>query len=216
MNWSKSRSGTACGLGIARAVLLLFPLALAACGSVVVGSGASSAGATGTQSPNIAVPLSLCTEDPGAVNHLVVTRTGVVSHVQDQRFTFPAVVTVTSAAEAGKVAAALCALPRQPAGITNCPADFGIVYQLRFAAAGHHFHVVKLQTSGCEVVSGAGKPRTIVHDPAFWGVLGKAMLLHAPVLQRAFAGVSPGGRECAPASAQLAQAGNCPGSHQRG
>lgn len=190
MNTSESRSGAGGGCGIARAALLLLPLALAACGSVAAGSGAGSAGAQGTQSPDIAVPLNLC-GDLGSVNHLVITRTGVITHVQDQRFAFPRIVTVTSAPAARSVAAAVCALPRQPAGITNCPADFGVGYQLRFAAGGHHFHVVKLQSTGCEIVSGAGKLRTIAHNPAFWAVLGKAMRLHGPYVHQAFVGINP-------------------------
>ena len=193
MNTSKSRSGAAAGRGIARAALLLVPLALAACGSVVAGSGASpasQAGGQGAQSPDHAVPLTMCA-DLGAVNHLVVRRTGVIPHPQDQRFTFPGIVTVTSAPAARSVATALCGLPRQPAGITNCPADFGAGYQLRFAAGGHHFHVVKIQSTGCQIVSGAGKTRTIIHNPAFWGVLGKAMRLHGPFVHQAFLGINP-------------------------
>ena len=189
MKTSESRSGAGGGRGIARVALLLLPLALAACGSVPAGGG-SSAGGQVTQSPDTAVPLSLCS-DLGSVNHLVVTRTGVIPHAQDQRFTFPRIVTITSAPAARSVAAAVCALPRQPAGVTNCPADFGIGYQLRFAAGKHHFHVVKLQSTGCEVVSGAGKPRTIAHNPAFWAVLGKAMQLHSPYVHQAFVGINP-------------------------
>jgi hypothetical protein len=190
MNTLKSRSGAAGRRGIARAALLLIPLALAACGSVAAGTGASPAGAQAAQSPDHAVPLTLCS-DLSAVNHLVVLRTGVIPRLQDQRFTFPGLVTVTSAPAARSVATALCALPEQPAGITNCPADFGAGYQLRFAAGSHHFHVVKLQSTGCEIVSGAGKPRTTIHNPAFWGVLGKAMGLHGPFVHQAFVGINP-------------------------
>jgi hypothetical protein len=193
MNTSKSRRGAAAGRGIARAALLLIPVALAACGSVLAGQAASPAsqpGAQGAQSPDHAVPLTLCA-DLGAVNHLVVRRTGVLPKVH-QRFTFPGIVTVTSAPAARAVATGLCALPRQPAGITNCPADFGLGYQLRFAAGSHHFSVVKIQATGCQIVSGTGKPRTIVHNPAFWAVLGKAMRLHGPFVHQAFVGINPG------------------------
>jgi len=193
MSWSNSRSGAVGARPIARAAILLVPLALAACGSVVAGSGAGSTSPQSAQSPNKAVPLPspLC-RSPGAVNHLVVRRTGVISRAGEQSFAFPALVTVTSAAEASAVASALCALPAQPAGVTNCPADFGVGYQLRFAAGRQHFHVVTLQATGCETVSGLGKARTIARTPGFWAVLGKAMRLHVPVLRRAFAG-PPGG-----------------------
>jgi hypothetical protein len=209
MGWSTSRSGAAGRRVLVPAALLLASLALTACGSVVAGSGSGAPGSTPAQ-------LTLCS-DTGAVNHLVVTRKGIVTHALAQsRFTFPAVVTVTSAPEAQAVAKALCALPRQPAGITNCPADFGIVYQLRFATGGRHFGVVKVESTGCQIVSGAGKPRTISRAPGFWGVLGKAMRLPGPVAQRLFIGTGKGGKKCAPASTQMAQTGSCPGHNQPG
>ncbi len=194
MNTLKSRRGASGGRGMARVLLLLVPLALAACGSVAAGQGGSPAGQPGpagtTQSPDHAVPLTLC-GDLAAVNHLVVRRTGVLPRVR-QRFTFPGIVTVTSGLAARSVATALCALPRQPAGTINCPADFGLGYQLRFAAGNHHFRVVRIQATGCQIVSGAGKPRTTIRNPAFWAVLGKAMRLHGPFVRQAFVGINPG------------------------
>jgi hypothetical protein len=196
MSWSNSRSGTAGVRGIVRAALLLVPLALAACGSVAAGnSSAGSAGAQSAQSPDTPAPppSALCTS-PGAVDHLVIRRTGVIPHALAQpRFTFPALVTVTSAAQARAVATAVCALPAQPGGIVNCPNDLGTGYQLRFTAGGHHFHVVKLQTTGCEIVSGAGQPRTIARSAGFWAVLGQAMRLHSQLAQKALTGTSAGG-----------------------
>lgn len=192
MNTSKPRSSAAGGRGIARAALLLVPLALAACGSVVAGNGTGSAGAQLAQAPNKAVTAGLCA-NPGAVNRLVIRRTGIIVQPRQQRFTFPALVTVTSAADARAVARAVCALPRQPAGILSCPADFGIGYQLRFAAGRHHFAVVKLRPAGCEIVTGAGRPRTITHSTAFWAVLGKALRLHTPLVHRALIGFVPPG-----------------------
>jgi len=210
MSWSISHRGASGWRGICRAAFLLAPLALAACGSVVAGGGTGSAGTQGAQAPNKAVPLTLCT-DSGAVNHLVVRRTGPLSHPQQQRFTFPPLVTVTSAAGARSVAAALCALPRQPAGVVNCPADFGIGYQLRFAAGQRHFRVVKLGATGCEVVTGLGKPRTITHSAHFWAVLGKAMRLHGPFVQQVFAGPV-----CGQMSTPRSQIGGCRGNNQPG
>jgi hypothetical protein len=180
---------------------------------VVAGSSSGAAGSPPSLAPVTARQGTLCT-DKGAVNHLVVTRKGIVTHVQEQRFTFPADVTVTSAAEAQMVAKALCALPLQSTGIVNCPADLGISYQLRFAADGRHFPVVTVASTGCEVVSGAGKLRTIATAPGFWAVLGTAMRLHSPASQKVFRGVSKAGKHCAPASTQLAQSGNCPGKHK--
>ena len=213
MGLSNSRSGAAGRRGFARAALLLSPLALAACGSVVAGSGAAGPASSPT-AVRAVQPGALCA-DQGAVNHLVITRKGIVNHVQ-ARFAFPAVVTVTSPAQARAVAKALCALPPGPTGITNCPADLGITYQLRFAADGQHFHVVTVASTGCEIVSGAGKVRTIVKTPGFWSVLGKAMRLTAPGVQRVFTGTPRGGKHCAPTSTAMAQSGNCPGRKQPG
>ncbi len=115
MNWPNSRNGAVGGRPIARAAILLVPLVLAACGSVVAGSGAGSTGPQSAQSPNKAVPLPspLC-RSPGAVNHLVVRRTGVISRAGQQSFAFPALVTVTSAAEASAVASALYPASARP------------------------------------------------------------------------------------------------------
>jgi hypothetical protein len=210
MSLSNSRSGAAGRRGLARAALLLAPLALTACGSVVAGS---SSGAAGSPAAPVSARQGALCADKGAVNHLAVTRKGMVTHVQEQRFTFPADVSVTSAAQAQNVAKALCALPPQPTGIVNCPADLGISYQLKFAADGHQPDVVTVASTGCEVVSGAGKLRTTATAPRFWAVLGTAMRLHSPVTQKVFRGVSKAGKHCATASTQMGQAGNCPGKH---
>jgi hypothetical protein len=215
MGLSNSRSGAAGRRGLARAALLFTPLALAACGSVVAGSSGAAGSAASPTAVRAVQPGTLCA-DQGAVNHLVVTRTGIVNHVQAQRFAFPAVVTVTSPAQARAVAKALCALPPGPTGITNCPADLGISYQLRFAAGGRHFHVVTVASTGCELVSGAGKVRTISTAPGFWFVLGKTMRLHGPLAQKAFTGTPQGGKHCTPASTAMAQSANCPGRKQSG
>ena len=214
MGLSNSRSGAAGRRGLARAALLLIPLALAACGSVAAGSSGAAGPAASPSAVRAAQPGSLCA-DQGAVNHLVVTRKGIVTHVQ-ARFAFPAVVTVTSPAQAQAVAKELCALPPGPTGITNCPADLGISYQLRFAADGRHFGVVTVASTGCEMVSGAGKIRTISTTPGFWAVLGKAMRLEGAGAQKAFVGTPKGGKHCVPASTAMAQSGDCPGRKQPG
>ena len=215
MIWSNSRSAVAGRPGLARAALLLAPLALAACGSVVAGGSSGAAGSPASPAPVTAVQGALCA-DQGGVDHLVVTRTGILTNLRVLRFTFPAVVTVASAAQAGAVARALCALPPQPTGIVNCPADLGISYQLKFAADGHQPDVVTVASTGCEVVSGAGKLRTISAVPRFWTVLGKAMRLHPPLAQELFRGTSKAGKHCASAAAQLAKSVNCPGQNQPG
>jgi hypothetical protein len=218
MGLSNSRGGAAGLRRLARAALLLVPLALAACGSVAAGSSGPAAAPV----LKAVQPGALCA-DQAAVNHLVVRRSGQIGHVgvgdpvlPRRRFTFPAVVTITSAADARAVARALCALPLQPAGIVNCPADLGITYQLRFAAGGTLFRTVSIQSTGCEIASGFGKPRTISSAPGFWSVLSKGMRLESPAGQQAFRGTAGAGKHCAPASTQMTQTGNCPGKNQPG
>ena len=73
-----------------------------------------------------------------------------------------------------------------------------------------------LQSTGCEIASGVGKPRTISSAPGFWSVLGQGMRLESPAGQQLFRGTAGAGKHCAPASTQLAQTGNCPGKNQPG
>jgi hypothetical protein len=189
MKWQDSRGGGAAGgRGLARAALLLVPLALAACGSVAAG-GSGSAAVPVTPAPSsTAQPLTLCT-DQGAVDHLVVRRVILLRQPGKQRFGFPARVAVASATQARAVARALCAAPSPMSGAVNCPASFGINYKLRFSAPAVNFPVVTVQATGCQSVTGAGKPRTITRAPAFWTVLGKALGLRTPVRSSAFSGI---------------------------
>ena len=195
MTSSDSRGGGAAGgrelgRGLARAALLLVPLALAACGSVAAGgSGSGSAAVPVTPGPSsTAQPLTLCT-DQGAVDHLVVRRVILLRQPGKQHFGFPARVAVTSPAQVRAVARSLCALPSPSPGVVNCPASFGINYTLRFAAADAAFPAVTVQATGCQAVSGAGKPRTITRTPAFWTVLARALRLRSPVRSSAFSGI---------------------------
>jgi hypothetical protein len=99
---------------------------------------------------------------------------------QNFHFVAPAQVTVTDARQAQAVARALCALP--PVGHRSffCPADWGIRYQLRFAARHHWFRPVTVAATGCTMVTGLGPVRLISGLFGFWSVLGKAAgLSHA-------------------------------------
>jgi len=189
MTGSDSRGGGAAGgRRLARAALLLVPLALAACGSVAAsGSGAAAVPVTPAPS-STAQHLTLCT-DQGAVDQVMVRRVILLRQPGKQHFGFPARVAVTSATQARAVAKALCAVPSPVSGVVNCPASFGIDYKLRFAAAAADFPVVTVQATGCQTVTGAGKPRTITRAPAFWTVLGKALGLRSPVRSSAFSGI---------------------------
>jgi len=76
----------------------------------------------------------------------------------------PRGITITDAPQVRALAAALCALPPMSPGL-SCPADFGGVFQLVFAAGGRDFHPVRVQLSGCRDVTGIGPPRSWSRSP---------------------------------------------------
>jgi len=93
---------------------------------------------------------------------------------QDFHFVAPAQITVTGAHRAQTVARALCTLPPVGHGVYSCPADWGIRYQLRFAARHHGFQPITIAATGCRTVIGLGPVRLISGVFGFWRVLGKA------------------------------------------
>jgi hypothetical protein len=151
-------------------------LAVAGCGSVSGTTGAArtsrlagpAAGATA--GPAASATAGLCAavaemdtltvsrDEPWPVHRFRSSRRPVVSPAQQAR----------------AVARAVCALPRMPRGAVACPADWGVSYQLRFAASGRRFGVVSVQPGGCRRVSGAGPPRWAVQSPGFWSALDRA------------------------------------------
>jgi len=86
----------------------------------------------------------------------------------------PAVVTVTSPAQARAVARSLCALPRMPSAPMPCPMDQGVSYRLDFAAGRASFPPVTAAAGGCNPVTGAGPVRRAA-AAGFWIVLGQAI-----------------------------------------
>lgn len=116
----------------------------------------------------------------GMVKRLVVTRTDSIPQ-NHLHFSFPAEVTVTDASSARAVAAALCALPDVGSGTGSCPADFGIVYRLKFGERnGAVLPVVSFRATGCEFVHGLGPVRRAARSRKVWLALGKAMGLVNP------------------------------------
>ena len=105
------------------------------------------------------------------------------------RFAFPATEQVDNASQAQSVAQSLCALKpvahMQPA----CPADFGVSYQLTFAAGPHTFTPVTLNAAGCEMVHGLGEVRRVTASDIVWRRLGIAIGIPQPD-QASFAGTS--------------------------
>lgn len=116
-----------------------------------------------------------------------------------RHFTFPALITITSAGRAQAVAEALCALPLFPHGgaSVDCTLDWGVNYLLSFTSAAGGFQAVTVDASGCEQIEGAdpasGQPvgypptRWAARSPWFWPLLGAAAGISQPGYQ-AFAG----------------------------
>jgi hypothetical protein len=93
-------------------------------------------------------------------------------------FTFPVVVTLTSASGAQTVAKAACALPDVPKGIRHCPEAYALYYHLVFAVRGEKGtggEAINVYPTGCPSVTGLGAVRTTALDEGFYRVLGQAM-----------------------------------------
>jgi hypothetical protein len=139
-------------------------IVLAACGSTAAGGAGQPAsagtgqatGSTAGASTSAGAPLCAATQK---VDRVVASLpTGQV------RAALPRGITITDAPRVRALAAGLCALPRTPPGL-QCPANFGGVYRLVFAAGGQGFHPVRVQLSGCRVVTGIGPARTWSRSP---------------------------------------------------
>ena len=136
-------------------IALTVLIVLAACGSVSAGSVSAgsaghpaSAGASSSTAPTAAAGTSaagsLCADSQSA-DRVMVSRTAS-----------PREVTLTGAAQVQPMVAALCALPRMPAG-QHCAAGGSV--RLVFAAAGQSFPPVTVRESGCRSVTGLGETR---------------------------------------------------------
>jgi hypothetical protein len=139
-------------------------IVLAACGSTAAGGAghpapAGSGHATGPAAvtgASAGVPLCAAAQK---VDRVVASLTG--SHARE---VLPRGITITDAPRVRALAAALCALPPAPRGV-QCPADFGGVLQLVFAAGGRDFHPVRIRVSGCRYVTGVGPTRSWSRSP---------------------------------------------------
>jgi hypothetical protein len=146
-------------------------IVLAACGSTAAGgaghpasAGAGhSTGPAGVAGASAGVPL--CAAAP-TVDRVVASLPA--GHLRE---ILPRGITITDAPRVRALAAALCALPPMPAGLQQCPADFGGVFQLVFAAGGRAFHPVRIQLSGCRAVAGIGPTRSWSRSPQFGRLL---------------------------------------------
>jgi hypothetical protein len=159
------QTGPGQALGWLPAVAALACLALAGCGHAAA---SNTTGGAGT---------AVCA-NATRIDRLTIDRLNPLH--QNFRFAVPAQITVTDAHRAQAVVRALCALPPVGHGVYNCPADWGIRYQLRFAARQHWFRPVTVDATGCRMVTGLGPARLISSVFGFWSVLGNAAgLTHA-------------------------------------
>jgi hypothetical protein len=144
-------------------------IVLAACGSTAAGGAGHPASAAGHSSGPAAVAgapagVPLCAAAQ-RVDRVVASLPA--GHLREL---LPRGVTITDAPQVRALAAALCALPPMPPGV-QCPADFGGMFRLVFAAGGQSFHPVHIQTSGCRAVTGIGPARSWSRSPRFGQLL---------------------------------------------
>jgi hypothetical protein len=138
-------------------------LAVIAVGAVIVlAACGSTAGPAAVASAPAGMPLCAAAQK---VDRLVASLPA--SHLGE---TPPRGITITDTPRVRALAAALCALPPMPPGL-QCPADFGGVFRLVFAAGGHDFHPVRIQLSGCRAVAGIGPTRSWSRSPRFGQLL---------------------------------------------
>jgi len=188
--------------------------ALTACGSLAAngqgsGGGGGTSAATGTVAGSTGAGHGGLCASRGGLTSLVVRRVGVLPLLRQEQSRVAAHSTVAAAA-AQKVAAEICALPRAPHGARSCPIDLGITYKLYFTAGSRHFGTVTARVTGCQQVTGAGKPRTAAGHPGFWVALAEDVQL--PPLRLPVNLGHPGQNgDCHPASTDRTPPANCPG-----
>jgi hypothetical protein len=118
---------------------------------------------------------------PGAASQVVITRIGAGEPVlpsgpRVSAFRVPATaptphLVVKGAVAAQALARALCGLPFTAAGPLHCPRQISASYRLSFTAGGRLIPAVIVEPSGCEMVTGAGAPRSAARSPAFLKML---------------------------------------------
>jgi hypothetical protein len=180
----RGRTAGALAVGVIAAGLA----AVTGCGVAVTnaaGAGAAGAGGAGRAGHVVPERRVLCA-DPAAVSRVQITAIPTVAQL-DHPVNGPRRIiriTVSDPAKARTLARAVCGLPRIPPGSLHCPIAVGGSYQLTFSAAGRRLPVVGIQTSGCEMVRGAGPVRWAARTAGFWTVLERAAgvraIAHAP------------------------------------
>lgn len=165
---------------IASMLAILVAFAVTACGSSAppAGHAAPSSPAASGSSGNAASNVSALCAASTRVDSLTVQRTDALPG-DHSRFAFPAKEKASSAPQAQSVAHSLCGLQQVPRTAAVCPADFGVTYQLNFAAGTHHFAPVTMNPTGCDLVRGLGAPRAAT-STTLWRTLGVAIGIPHP------------------------------------
>ena len=145
-------------------------IVLAACGSTAAGGAGHPASADAGHSTGPAAVASASAGVPLCAAAQKVDRVVASLPASQLREILPRGITITDAPRVRALAAALCALPPMPPGL-QCPADFGGVFRLVFAAGGRDFHPVQIQLSGCRAVAGIGPARSWSRSPRFGRLL---------------------------------------------
>jgi hypothetical protein len=144
---------------------------VAACGTVVAGSGGHPRPVAGDPTASVAVPMCA---DAAHLDRMVVASLspGLVMGQPPQAL--PVGVVVSDPARVRAVAAALCALPPLPPTHMRCPVILGEAYRLTFFAAGRAFPPVLAVAAPCRrSVSGLGPAR--LASVSFWLELRKEL-----------------------------------------
>lgn len=184
-------------------------LLLTACGSLAAGGQGGGGGGTGTGVTGTAARHGGLCASRGSLTSLLVRRVGVLPLLRQEQSRVRAHSKV-SAERAKKVAAEICALPPAPHGPRSCPVAIGITYKLYFTAGSRHFRTVTARVTGCQQVTGAGKPRSAAGHPGFWVALARDVQM--PPLRLPVDEGRPGqAGNCRPASTSTSSSGNCPG-----
>jgi len=188
---SVKRSGSAWPRLAQLGAVLASLIALAACGSTAAPGAAAAPGSASTSAAarpaaaHTPADLVLCA-NPAAVTKVVIWRNAFTRGIQPVRQLPPGVATVTTGAPARALARALCALPRMPKGIVNCPMLLPSWYKLQFWIKMRPLPVVRITPTGCETVTGIGPVRRIMPVSKFWQVLARAIVhiepVHGPVV----------------------------------
>jgi hypothetical protein len=207
--WRGGRS--ACGLLCA--MLILSPMALAACGSIPApGSSAAgnAAGPPAAAAAGKAVPAdrALCA-NPASASRVLISRSASLRQIQPEQALPPVRALVTAIARVRALARALCALPTMGQGVFHCPALFEGSFTLSFTADGRGLPVVTIQESGCEIVTGLGPARVVNKSPVFRTALARAVGTSSPVLPVFLPG-DPPRSDCQPSSGRTLGNTHCP------